>query len=202
VYPGAIHLNCLLGQPLAVWCSSSGDVHVWECQAPGSSEHLLPGFSAADEGAMLRYLGAGHEGSIDGAQVRTYATLERDGLVWVSPGIATANSCPSLGSGATYCREYVVAMPSDTFLEAAKEDGFIQEQPLVLRSDEFAAAETALVLVQPLTSASTCAHLLITAPGRRIPDAWRMKAASAALKTTIANWQTRREPMRREGAHA
>src|SRR6476620_5310327 len=69
VYPGFIHLNYLFGQELAVWCSSSGQVHVWECRPPGAADDVRPGLSVDDDDVVYRYLGCRGRSTDRGAEL-------------------------------------------------------------------------------------------------------------------------------------
>ena len=193
-----VHQAFLFGQELAVWRSTSGTIHAWDNRCPHRSVRLSLGF-VEGERLVCRYHGwrygtngqcihiPAHPGMSPprAAVVTRRACLERDGVIWVSLGMPSEASVPSLGPGAGYGRSYTVAVEAQQLLALAQRDGWTLAFPQVLHTSQL-DGRGAYLAVQPLRAGHTTVHLI---QERHAAEDSSWVAMNAAMKSLVAGWR-------------
>lgn len=135
----------LAGQPLALWRSGSGAVQAWEDRCPHRGVPLSMGRVKGDQLACA-YHGwqfAAQDGRCTAIPampdrpvpgkvcVKTYAALERQGMVWVNPADTAAGDAPPAQEPAAgvHLRSLGVDLPVAAIGAALERSGFDQAAP-------------------------------------------------------------------------
>jgi nitrite reductase/ring-hydroxylating ferredoxin subunit len=162
------------GTELVVWRDPQGAVHAWANQCPHRGMRLS--FGTVDEKGRLacRYHGwrYGPDGKCaaipahpdrpppDDVAVPTYASAERDGLIWVA--LSDAPALPAIAGPEErllFCRSLVAYGPVEAVIDATGHEIV----PGVLRGESEGGA--VILAVQPIDPNRTGIHLLAAANG-------------------------------------
>ncbi len=216
--PGGIALGLLFDQEFALWRNNAGVAHVWENRCPHRSVRLTLGLVIGDELACRyhgwRYAPSGqctaipaHPGQTPpkAACVRTYACIERNGLVWTALHTTPASAYPELGSAFEPCRSYVLPQAAAHLIAAAVDDGCVRqgEQVLHLPANAFdGATQHAQLVIQPIAANRTGLYLMLDTAHLSAEARIRAQVvANAQVKSRLAAWQ-RTTAISTEAAHA
>jgi nitrite reductase/ring-hydroxylating ferredoxin subunit len=173
------------GAEVVVWRDSKGVAHVWEDRCPHRGMRLSFGFVRGDHIACLyhgweydtagqcRYIPAHPELEVPQTiKATTYATVERDGLIWtrLSEGADPAE-VPQTGS-ATPVKTLYAAVGMDQAASA-----LAKAEPVAPGCWRVEAAELSLIVAgQPIREGRIALHILIAGD------------AGPAERTKVARW--------------
>ena len=191
----------LHGQELALWRSSSGAVQAWENRCPHRSVRLTLGYVAGDQ-LVCRYHGWRYRP--DGrcafvpatptlappptACVRSYPCREADGVVWASLALLPSGYPPLLGA-LDACRSFVVEQSADELARRIADAGFEPgASAAVWHEADSRTGDPVVLLLQPMTDATTSVHLLLHRGADASDRTARRLAASRRLKQRLAQW--------------
>ena len=205
---GTVEQTSLHEQDLALWRSADGAVHAWENRCPHRSVRLSIGVVREDQ-LVCRYHGWSFDG--DGrctcipanpelappsaACVRTFAAIERHGLVWASLAPDDPEP-PVLDSELVYARSFSLAIDASTVFQMARDDGMVVPGScMVPSSGDEQTLGACTLLLQPETPMHCTVHLLCLPEHRQQAVAW--------FKSVRSQWLvTAREPSVKEVINA
>lgn len=200
----------LLGQELAVWRDSSGQINVWENRCPHRGVRLTIGSHHGDQ-LQCRYHGwryatgsgicvnvPAHPNTAPPARigVKVFRALERGGFIWASTGEPTSEPAAIAAMPANHhpLRSVIIRAPADVIATALLRHAFAPAgssaqriDPLTVRIDLATSQETLLWLVQPTAIDVSIVHGMRSAIDQRDwPIAARqLNASLQSLRDTI-----------------